>query len=133
MLRQLSGALAHPGKMLPAIAATAIARYSRPGDLVADPMCAAPCRAPEHLQRSLYDAFQLQVRYHRPRHEVTIRVTIRADGLDHFNGTVAAITSQQNAGDRSLVVAPPAWRPQRGAPSRIRTCAPASGGRCSIP
>ncbi len=30
---------AHPGKMLPAIAATAIARYTRPGDLVADPMC----------------------------------------------------------------------------------------------
>jgi site-specific DNA recombinase len=23
---------------------------------------------PEHLQRGLYDAFQLQVRYHRPRH-----------------------------------------------------------------
>ena len=32
-------ALAHPGKMLPAIAATAITRYTAPGDLVADPMC----------------------------------------------------------------------------------------------
>jgi modification methylase len=32
-------ALAHPGKMLPAIAATAITRYTQPGDLVADPMC----------------------------------------------------------------------------------------------
>jgi hypothetical protein len=32
-------ALAHPGKMLPAIAATAITRYTKPGDLVADPMC----------------------------------------------------------------------------------------------
>ena len=30
---------AHPAKMLPAIAATAIARYTQPGDLVADPMC----------------------------------------------------------------------------------------------
>jgi hypothetical protein len=39
----------------------------------------------------LYDAFQLQVRYHRPRHEVTIRVTIRADSLNHINGTVDAI------------------------------------------
>ena len=29
----------------------------------------------------LYDAFQLQVRYYRPRHEVTIRVTIRAGAL----------------------------------------------------
>jgi len=32
-------ATAHPGKMLPAIAATAITRYTAPGDLVADPMC----------------------------------------------------------------------------------------------
>jgi len=35
----LPAATAHPGKMLPAIAATAIARYTQPGDLVADPMC----------------------------------------------------------------------------------------------
>jgi modification methylase len=32
-------AIAHPGKMLPAIAATAITRYTAPCDLVADPMC----------------------------------------------------------------------------------------------
>jgi len=32
-------ALAHPGKMLPAIAATAITRFTAAGDLVADPMC----------------------------------------------------------------------------------------------
>jgi modification methylase len=37
--RYLPEATAHPGKMLPAIAATAITRYSRPGDLVIDPMC----------------------------------------------------------------------------------------------
>jgi DNA methylase len=37
--RYLPAALAHPGKMLPAIAATAITRYTRPGNLVADPMC----------------------------------------------------------------------------------------------
>jgi hypothetical protein len=55
---------------------------------------------------------------------VTIRVTIRGDGLEHVNGTVAAITSQQNAENRSPVL---------GAPSRIRTCAHGSGGRCSIP
>lgn len=40
-----------------------------------------PATLPEALQRSLYDAFQLQVRYHRPRHEVTTRVTIRASAL----------------------------------------------------
>jgi modification methylase len=37
--RYLPGSTAHPAKMLPAIAATAIERYTRPGDLVADPMC----------------------------------------------------------------------------------------------
>ena len=37
--RYLPGSMAHPGKMLPAIAATAITRYTVPGDLVADPMC----------------------------------------------------------------------------------------------
>jgi site-specific DNA recombinase len=34
---------------------------------------------PEPLQRTLYEAFQIQVRYHRPRHEVTIRASIRAE------------------------------------------------------
>ena len=37
--RYLPASTAHPAKMLPAIAATAITRYSEPGDLVADPMC----------------------------------------------------------------------------------------------
>lgn len=37
--RYLPGSAAHPGKMLPAIAAHAIRRYTQPGDLVIDPMC----------------------------------------------------------------------------------------------
>ena len=37
--RYLPGSTAHPAKMLPAIAATAITRYTQPGDLVTDPMC----------------------------------------------------------------------------------------------
>jgi len=37
--RYLPAATAHPAKMPPAIAATAITRYTEPGDLVADPMC----------------------------------------------------------------------------------------------
>ena len=37
--RCLPESMAHPAKMLPAIAATAIERYTEPGDLVADPMC----------------------------------------------------------------------------------------------
>ena len=37
--RYLPASTAHPAKMLPAIARTAIARYTRPGELVCDPMC----------------------------------------------------------------------------------------------
>jgi SAM-dependent methyltransferase len=37
--RYLAASTAHPAKMLPAIARTAIARYTRPGELVCDPMC----------------------------------------------------------------------------------------------
>jgi site-specific DNA recombinase len=83
---------------------------------------------PEHLQRSLYDAFQLQVRYHRHRHEVTIRVTIRADSLNHINGTVNAIKPQRAAEKKTET-----GSHVLSAPSRIRTCAHGSGGRCSIP
>ncbi|MHB1800190.1 MAG: DNA methyltransferase [Actinomycetes bacterium] len=37
--RYLPDTVAHPGKMLPAIARTAITAYTQPGDLVVDPMC----------------------------------------------------------------------------------------------
>lgn len=37
--RYLAATVAHPGKMLPAIAHLAITAYTQPGDLVVDPMC----------------------------------------------------------------------------------------------
>jgi SAM-dependent methyltransferase len=37
--RYLPASTAHPAKMLPQIASTAIHRYSKPGELVLDPMC----------------------------------------------------------------------------------------------
>ncbi len=37
--RYVPASIAHPGKMLPALAAHAIATYTRPGELVLDPMC----------------------------------------------------------------------------------------------
>jgi tRNA G10 N-methylase Trm11 len=37
--RYVRASVAHPGKMLPAIAAQAITAYTAPGDLVLDPMC----------------------------------------------------------------------------------------------
>lgn len=37
--RFVPGSTAHPAKMLPAVAAHAIAHFTRPGDIVLDPMC----------------------------------------------------------------------------------------------
>ncbi|HEX5142790.1 MAG TPA: DNA methyltransferase [Mycobacterium sp.] len=37
--RYVAASTAHPAKMLPAVAAHAIAHYTQPGDLVLDPMC----------------------------------------------------------------------------------------------
>ncbi len=52
--RYLHAATSHPAKMLPALAATAITSYTRPGDLVLDPMCGIGTTLVEavHLDRS---------------------------------------------------------------------------------
>lgn len=42
---------AHPAKMWPAITATAIARYSRPGEVVLDPMCGVGTTLIEAIQQ----------------------------------------------------------------------------------
>jgi modification methylase len=48
--RYLPASTAHPAKMLSAIAATAITRYTQPGDLVADPMCGIGTTLVEAIQ-----------------------------------------------------------------------------------
>ncbi|MGW0207675.1 TRM11 family SAM-dependent methyltransferase [Streptomyces sp. NPDC003233] len=52
--RYVPGSAAHPAKMLPRIAAHAISTYTRPGDLVLDPMCGIGTTLVEaiHLGRS---------------------------------------------------------------------------------
>ena len=60
---------------------------SDPGLLAALPQL--PLRLaglPEHLQRSLYTPSRSGSAITGPRHEVTSRVTIRADSLKHING-----------------------------------------------
>jgi hypothetical protein len=37
--------------------------------------------APPELQRRLYDAYRLKIRYNRARHAVTLHVTVTADAL----------------------------------------------------
>ena len=86
---------------------------------------------PEALQRSLYSAFQLQVRYHRPRHEVTIRVTIRADALPTLTQIVkeaAGTTDTQVNAAKPAAIVPMFWAPPAGfepahtAPEATSTC-----------
>lgn len=51
---------------------------------------------PEELQRQLYDAFQLQIRYNKPRHDALIRVTIREDTVHTLNAATSATSSPAN-------------------------------------
>ena len=52
--RYLPSSTAHPGKMLPALAREAIGRFTRPGELVLDPMCGIGTTLVEaiHLNRT---------------------------------------------------------------------------------
>ncbi len=78
--------------------------------------------APDDILRQLFQTFRLEVRFDKPSHPANCRVTIDDD-------SVAAIAS--NADDSSVF---PGWCTDVGsAPGRIRTCAPRSGGACSIP
>lgn len=80
---------------------------------------------PEDLQRRLYDAFQLQVRYNKPRHEARIRVTIREDTARTFAKAASVVTAGESD------ISPRRSRRSHastkvshvlGAPGRIRTC-----------
>jgi site-specific DNA recombinase len=44
---------------------------------------------PESLQRRLYDAFQLQIRYNKPRHEVMLRVTVQEETVRTLTAAAA--------------------------------------------
>ena len=47
---------------------------------------------PEAHLRRLFDAFQLELRYHRRRHELTIRATVRADMVEPLRAAVRQTT-----------------------------------------
>jgi modification methylase len=101
--RYPAAALAHPGKMLPAIAATAITRYTRPGDLVADPMCGIGTTLIEaiHLGR---DAVGVE---YEPRW-----AAIAADGI--------ALAKRQGAAGNAEVIRGDARQLPQIAPARAR-------------
>jgi site-specific DNA recombinase len=49
-------------------------------------------KLPEDIERDLYAAFQLQVRYHHPSRRVTLRVTIDGDAIPKLTATSQSIT-----------------------------------------
>ena len=88
--RYLPASTAHPAKMLPAIAATAITRYTQPGDLVADPMCGIGTTLVEaiHLGRDAI-GIEYEDRW----------ATIAAANITHARRSGAAGTAQVIRGD----------------------------------
>lgn len=87
---------------------------------------------PEMLQRRLYDPFHLQIRYHRPTREATLRATIREDTLPALTRTL------NDLGDLGDVVNRPDQPPQpptTGKPTHRATvshvlCAPGRTRTC---
>jgi SAM-dependent methyltransferase len=108
---------AHPAKMLPAVAAHAIAHYTRPGDLVLDPMCG--------IGTTLVEAVRAGRRAVGVEYEDRWVETARANldlatrhGIDHdarvYRGDARALLDvlpQEYRGTAALVVTSPPYGP----------------------
>jgi modification methylase len=113
--RYLPGSVAHPAKMLPAIARHAINAYTNPGDLVVDPMCGIGTTLVEalHLGRRGFG-----VEY-EPRWAVYARANIehaRTQGASGYAQVACAdartlldITPQELLGTAALVITSPPY------------------------
>jgi SAM-dependent methyltransferase len=108
---------AHPAKMLPAVAAHAIAHYTRPGDLVLDPMCGIGTTLVEALHAGRR---AIGVEY-EPHWVQVARANLdlaRAAGIDHdarvLHGDarqLAALLPPAYLGQAALVVTSPPYGP----------------------
>ena len=84
-----------------------------------------PGLVPEASLRHLFEALRLQVRYDKLDNQAQCRVTLSDDGIDAANENDAVIRAVASGKITCAHVL--------CAPGRIRTCAPRSGGECSIP
>jgi site-specific DNA recombinase len=84
-----------------------------------------PGSVPEANLRHLFEAFRLQVRYDKIDNQAQCRVTLSDDGVD--------VANENDAVARAAASGEPTCAHVVCAPGRIRTCAPRSGGVCSIP
>ncbi len=99
---------------------------------------------PDDVSRRLFEALRLEIRYDFTTHIATCTITLTGDTID-----AVARTSQETIADGPAEHATGHHQADGGraalsphgdglcccccAPSRIRTCAHGSGGRCSLP
>lgn len=88
-------------------------------------------QAPEELQRRLYEITQLTVHVDHESQEVLMMIRIPEVNLDQVAGLAGVVAD--GAAPRAAIPRSHRRVDAVRAPGRIRTCAPASGGRCSIP
>ena len=77
--------------------------------------------APQHILRTLFEGFRLEVRYHKPDHHALVRATIAEDTIDYLDTNVIALFAQQTANGKRRPGPRATVSHLRGAPGRIRT------------
>jgi len=115
--RYLPASMAHPAKMLPAVAAAAVEAYTAPGDLVVDPMCGIGTTLVEaaHLGR---DAFGVE---YEPRWAQLARANLAHARARGASGSarvatgdgrrLASLLGAERRGTAALVLTSPPYGP----------------------
>ncbi len=107
--------MAHPGKMLPAIAAQAVADYTQPGDLVLDPMCGIGTTLVEatHLGRDAvgmeYEAAWAQLGRRNLHHARAQGATGRGRVIQGDARQIGSLLAPELSGQVALVLTSPPY------------------------
>jgi len=113
--RYLPESVAHPAKMLPAIAREAIVRYTEPGDLVIDPMCGIGTTLVEasHLNRRSfgieYEPRWAKIAEKNLAHARTTGATGQARVVAGDARNIAEIAPRELRGTAALVITSPPY------------------------
>jgi hypothetical protein len=93
---------------------------------------------PDETTRRLFEALRLEIRYDPASRIARCSITLTGDTIDAVSRTSHEAMTAPPPVPAQPARPEPATPAHRGdglcsAPGRIRTCAPGSGGRCSIP
>jgi DNA methylase len=115
--RYLPASLRHPGKMLPALTAHAIACHTRPGDLVLDPMCGIGTTLTEAIHRHRHAiGIEIEAHWaflaranarHATRHGATGRYRVHIGDARHLDQILDSCLHEQI----SLLLTSPPYGP----------------------